>query len=269
MEKLSILTADLLDILFECRNKLYGAYELRRTYPKRMAYALGGTFFICLVFVGGTILANAKKADSHVDFAKDYELTAFVEPPPPPVPPPPPAVQPPAEATTFTEPLIVKMDSIPPDEQVKPIEDLSMKNIGPAVAHGTGAIDIVAPPVETNPNIAVKPTEEPMTFTPVQIAAEFPGGVEGWTKYLRKTLNSDLPSQNGAPVGKYTVIVSFIVAVDGAISDVQAENDPGFGTKAEALRVIVKGPHWRPAVQNGRNVVYRHKQSITFQVVEE
>ena len=46
MEKLTILSADLLDIIFEHRNKLYGAYELRKTYNKRITYALAGTFFI-------------------------------------------------------------------------------------------------------------------------------------------------------------------------------------------------------------------------------
>jgi D-alanyl-D-alanine endopeptidase (penicillin-binding protein 7) len=61
----------------------------------------------------------------------------------------------------------------------------------------------------------------------------------------------------------------FIVSKTGDISDVTAENDPGYGTKAEAIRVITKGPKWKPAVQNGRNVIYRHKQSITFQVSEE
>mgnify|MGYP001792854516 FL=1 len=103
----------------------------------------------------------------------------------------------------------------------------------------------------------------------VQIAAEFPGGIPAWTKYLERNLNRDLPVENGAPPGKYTVVVTFIVSKTGDISDVSAENDPGYGTKAEAIRVITKGPRWKPAVQNGRNVIYRHKQSITFQVSEE
>jgi hypothetical protein len=71
-------------------------------------------------------------------------------------------------------------------------------------------------------------------FTVVQIAAEFPGGLPAWTKYLERNLNSDLPVENGAPPGKYTVVVSFIVSKTGDISDVSAENDPGYGNKAEA-----------------------------------
>jgi len=46
-------------------------------------------------------------------------------------------------------------------------------------------------------------------------------------------------------------------------------NDPGYGCGAEAVRVIKKGPKWQPAIQNGRNVIYRQKQNITFEVTEQ
>ena len=75
-----------------------------------------------------------------------------------------------------------------------------------------------------------------------------------------------MPIENGATSGKYTVIVSFVVDKEGTISDVQAENDPGYGTAAEAVRVIKKSNKWIPAIQNGRNVIYRQKQSIAFLV---
>ncbi|MEI6586507.1 MAG: M56 family metallopeptidase [Sediminibacterium sp.] len=106
-------------------------------------------------------------------------------------------------------------------------------------------------------------------FTVSQVPASFPGGLSAWVKYLERNLNRDLPIKNGAGVGKYTVIVSFIVDKNGGISDVKAENDPGYGTAEEAKRMIIKGPNWVPATQNGLNVVYRHKQSITFVVSEE
>jgi protein TonB len=82
-------------------------------------------------------------------------------------------------------------------------------------------------------------------------------------------LNRDLPVENGAPTGKYSVVVSFIVSKDGSISEVKAENDPGYGTKEEAERVIQRGPKWKPAVQNGRSVIYRQRQSIVFMVSED
>ncbi|MDB5209881.1 MAG: ferric siderophore transport system, periplasmic binding protein TonB, partial [Sediminibacterium sp.] len=103
-------------------------------------------------------------------------------------------------------------------------------------------------------------------FVTVQQQAEFPGGFAGCKKYLERNLNKDLPSDNGAPTGDYTVVVSFVVDRNGAISDVKAENDPGYGTKAEAIKVIQKGPNWAPAIQNGQKVIYRQKQNITFRV---
>ena len=75
-------------------------------------------------------------------------------------------------------------------------------------------------------------------FTEAQIPAEFPGGKQGWVRYLERTLNSDLPLKNGAPAGIYSVVVSFIVARDGSISDAKVENNPGYGINDEAIRVI-------------------------------
>ncbi len=82
-------------------------------------------------------------------------------------------------------------------------------------------------------------------------------------------LSLDLPVNKGAPPGKYTVVISFIVDKEGALSDIKAENDPGYGTAEEAIRMIAKGPSWIPAKQNGLKVIYRHKQSITYLVSEE
>lgn len=118
------------------------------------------------------------------------------------------------------------------------------------------------------PRQTVEPTigdNEDKIYTVAQIPAEFPGGFSGWQRYLERTLNKGILKQNNAPEGKYSIIVSFVVDRNGSISDIKAENDPGYGTKEEAIRVIEKGPKWKPAVQNGRNVNYRHRQSITFQ----
>ena len=116
---------------------------------------------------------------------------------------------------------------------------------------------------------APKKEDYDKAFTVVEIPAEFPGGLPAWANYLERNLNRDLPVDNGAPPGKYTVIVSFIVDKNGGISEVQAENDPGYGTKEEAVRVIKNGPSWKPAYLNGRNVKYRQRQSIAFMVSEE
>jgi len=102
-----------------------------------------------------------------------------------------------------------------------------------------------------------------------QVPAQFNGGLQEWSKYLGEHLNSDIPAKKNAPAGKYTVVVLFIVDLNGYVINVEAENDPGYGTKQEAIRVIRKAPRWHPAIKNGKPVIYRHRQSITFVVSEK
>jgi TonB-dependent SusC/RagA subfamily outer membrane receptor len=97
--------------------------------------------------------------------------------------------------------------------------------------------------------------------------AKFPGGEIEWQKYLQRNLNRFVPEDHKAPGGTYKVTVSFLVDADGTISEVRADNDPGYGTAQEAVRVLKKGPKWIPAVENGKNIRVITKQDIVFQVV--
>ncbi len=117
-------------------------------------------------------------------------------------------------------------------------------------------------------NIDLSQNNDPIFYT-AQKTAQFPGGGEGWIRYLEKNLNRDVPVINGAPVGQYKVILSFVVNSDGSIKDVKAVTDPGYGTAAEAIRIIEKGPKWVPAEQNGKKVNYFITQSIAFAVAAQ
>ena len=96
--------------------------------------------------------------------------------------------------------------------------------------------------------------------------SEFNGGVEGWIKYLQRNLRADVPNRQNAPVGRYSVMLSFIIDNEGKVSDVTASGDPGYGTKKESIGVVTRGPNWIPAIENGKLVVSRKRQAITFQV---
>lgn len=275
MEANKILNADVLDIIFENRNKEYGAYELRKSYKKRLVTSIIAMAAVCLLLFVAGLLANSKKKAKTEIIVQDVSLEDVKkqeEKKPEPPPPPPPKQEPPkVEITKFTPPKIVKDEEVkePPPEQDK-LEDTK---IGTINQEGIKDPNTIAPPVEEKGTGVVeppKPTEDyDKEFKTVQIMAKFPGGDAEWRKYLERNLNRDLPVENGAPPGNYTVVVSFLVDKDGHISEVKAENNPGYGTSDEAVRVIKKGPSWIPAVQNGRNVIYRQKQSITFQVAEE
>lgn len=275
MEKKFNQRNDILEILFANRNKDYGAYELRMMYNKRMKYALSAMFLLCLLFTVGSILANAKsKKDKLAYVGPEIELTNIEEKPPvEEVKPPEPKIeQPPVAQEPLTPPKIVADNLVEEDQVMLAVEDYAEVKIGNTRIEGE-KIDVVMPPVESSTmgtkTVQSSADEVDSKFVSVQIPAEFPGGIKEWQRFLERNLNSDLPTENGAPTGVYTVTVSFVVDTEGKVSDVKAENDPGYGTKDEAIRVIRKGPKWVPANQNGRPVVYRHKQMITFKVTEQ
>ena len=110
------------------------------------------------------------------------------------------------------------------------------------------------------------------TITPdfqLEKLASFPGGLDGWKKFLMKNLNAELPIINEAPAGKYTVMVQFKVCTDGTICDIEAKNNPGYGLSDEAVRVVKKSGTWVPAEQKGRKVKTIFRQPITFFVEGE
>ena len=110
------------------------------------------------------------------------------------------------------------------------------------------------------------PGTDTSIFQKVEIEASFPGGIPEWTRYLMKNLHPYVPVKNKAPLGKYMVIVRFIVAKDGSISNALAETAHGYGMEKEVLRIIKRGPKWIPALQDGRLVNAYRRQPVTFVV---
>ncbi|MFT3947786.1 MAG: energy transducer TonB [Agriterribacter sp.] len=110
---------------------------------------------------------------------------------------------------------------------------------------------------------SVATDDDDKIFTKVEEEAYFPGGNDVFKVYLQENLNTNIPKKNGAPAGTYKVVVQFIVAKDGTISDVKALDKPGYGMDNEAVRVIEGGPKWVPG-KMGRPVKSYKKQPITF-----
>jgi len=274
MEANKILGADILDIIFDGKNKEYGAYQLRKSYKKTLTKALIITGLALLLVLIGTVFAGIIEKNSSKPLnVLDTQMAEVKndEPPPPPPPPPPPTPPPPPEINQvkFTPPKIVKDEEVKPDEKIEEIKEEQV--ISTKTVESDNKTQIVQAPVEDKGTQVVevkKDDDENKVFTKVEVEAEFPGGQAAWANYLQKNLNASIPVDNGAGGGKYTVIVKFIVSRDGSLSDVQCENDPGFGMCQEAVRVIKKTKNWTPAIQNGRNVNAYRRQPITF-VVEE
>ena len=274
METNKILNADILDIIFDGKNKTYGAYDLRKTYNSRLKKALMLTAAFALLLFLASVFSNFIGTDKVA--AIDVVETQMAEikkdaPPPPPPPPPPPAPPPPPEINQikFTPPKIVKDEEVKPEEKIEEIKEDQV--ISTKTVESDNTQQIVQAPVEDKGSSVIeapKSDEEDKVFTKVENEAEFPGGNAAWARFVQKNLDGFNPADEGAPPGKYNVIVRFIVSKDGSISDVQSETKFGYGMEEKAINCIKKGPKWKAALQNGRNVNAYRRQPVTY-VVEE
>jgi len=273
MEVNKILNADILDIIFEGKNKEYGAYELRKTYNKRLVKALLGTaVIIALMFIGhllSNINGGPKKQAMVVEDVQLEDIKEQKKELPP--PPPPPKVEPPkVEMAKFTPPKIVKDNEVKPEEKPPEQEKLEDTKIGAVNQEGIKDEGITAPPVsDAGKGVVETPKKDEedydKTFTKVEIESEFPGGSAAWLRYLNKNLRYPDDAVNNEIQG--TVVVQFIVDKEGNVSDVQAISGPeNGGLRDEAVRVIKKSGKWTPAIQNGRQVKSYKKQPIVFKL---
>ena len=269
MDTNNILSADLLDLIFDDRNKDYGAYELRKTYHTRITKSLVFTgVFITLIFTGVVLANKLSPKDASTFFIHDEVTLASL---PPEEKKPEPALEPPERI----EPVQVQTErhtqiEIVADEAVvePPPTQTDLDNVKIDVIKQTGIIDegIITPQLlgDGKGIFEEKITKEPTgPFTAVEIDAKFDGN---WEKFLLRNLNAQTPVDNEAPVGVYKVLIQFVVDVDGTVSDIKPLTNLGYGLEKEAIRVLKKAKNWEPAIQNGRQVKAYRIQAITFQV---
>ncbi|MBO9592180.1 MAG: energy transducer TonB [Niabella sp.] len=272
METTKILSASFLDILFDGRNKAYGAYELRNTYNRRLIKALGATGLIIATLMGASALKGTESKKASVPIITTVVDLSKIEEPEkaePPAPPPPKLQEPKKIATTqFVIPKIVQDKEVvtsPPTQDELADVKIGLKNV-----EGEKMGNIAVPPdglPDGKGILDVKPKEKmPEIFEIVQVEASYPGD---WLRFLTTNLRGEIPVDNGATPGKYQVLVQFVVDVNGTVSDVKVLKDPGFGMGAEAIRVIKKSGKWKAAIQNGYPVKAYRKQPITFEVLDQ
>ena len=262
MEANQILQTRLLDILFEGKNKLYGAYDLRKTYNQRITKALFSTMIIMLTLI--TVFIISKKFEKPVEkimtFASDNILKKIETEKPKPIPKLPTPVH--LATVPYTHPVIVKKIVEPPPD----IHQIEAAIIGVKKVDGPKpGIGIVNPPMEiTGSHVIAKPVkkEDENTFTPVEIEAKFPGGDEAWQKYIQRAILRELDEFSETDYG--TCIVKFIVDINGNVSNVEATNLKGSKLAEIAISTIRKGPKWIPAMQNGRYVSAYRLQPVTL-----
>jgi protein TonB len=236
------------DIVFENRNKDYGAYELRRKYSKRGSIA----FLISLGFfgvaIGGPLISTLMAKNSmgqHVPVPYGPHILAHVDNEKPLLPPPPPLQKIDMAAIKFTTPKIV--DSITDQEHDFPaIDDWEFgANRGAVDTSTTHNVDQII--VNKAPEVEIIYDTYAIQEKPV-----FQDGEAGLLRYVAEHTKYPVAAQEQGIEG--TVYIRFVVTKTGEVGQakVMREIDPLLET--EALRVINSMPKWTPGKNNGNPV---------------
>jgi periplasmic protein TonB len=264
MEHEKILRADWDDLVFEGRNKEYGAYWLRKTYNRHVNTALAIT--IALVLLGFSIpylKALFDKADTTKPVTV-VDVTKLAAPPPldktAPPPPPPDLPPPPPKTIKFTPPVVKPDEEVPQEEEPPKIEEL--KEVDPGTTTVNPDVDVDFSNVPTNPVIEEPKEQKPMMF--VSQMPVFPGGDAALMAYLNKNIRYPGAARENGIEG--TVMLQFVVGTDGSISEIKVLRDIGGGTAEEAIRVVKSMPKWTPGNNNGTTVPVYYNLPVTFQL---
>ena len=251
------------ELVFEHRNKAYGAYTLRKNYNKRLTLIMAG---MILTFVLGAlvmfIIRNLPKAE--VEAPKGSDKTWTVQPPPKDLPPPPPTTPPPPpleKMTAFIPPVI---EDDPVTDPVPTQDQLEDTKAGDKTQDGSDENFDPPQPSDDKPDVIDTKPDPIETF--VEEEADYPGGVAEMAKFIND--NIDYP-QEAIDLGiKGRVTVRFVVEKDGRISNVSVAT-PLAGCKAcdkAAVKVVEKMPSWKAGKNGGREVRTWVTLPIKFEV---
>ncbi|WP_461066246.1 energy transducer TonB [Spirosoma horti] len=258
------------DIIFQARNRAYGAFDLRKQYRPTLNRALGLGIALFLGTLAAPTLYARFWPQALVNPNQSMNEVTFTELAEPPVEPPialPPTETAPAVNTVKNLPLVVMPEADVIEEDLPPTTDqLENATSGTETAQGTGDIDIIAAPEASAPTIKEKAlemeTKPEAPFVTVEQQPEYPGGLDALRTFLGKNLNYPRSAASAGVSGR--VYVSFVVNTDGSLTDIQVLKGIGFGCDEEAVRVMQKMPHWRPGKQAGRAVRVKYNLPISF-----
>jgi protein TonB len=270
--KFDLYKQEWLELVFEKRNKEYGAYYLRQHYADTMIRVMGVTFsFILIAAITSGIII---RSDTTVPLIKstDVVLSRYSQP----------IVIPPKKEIHQTKPQAAK--PVPPvtmQKFVPPVvtsEPITAEP--PKISELTGPIgqeNVKVPGTDGQANLdanAGKGTGEEgigkgmdngvHTTAGLEVMPEPYGGATAWAKFLHKNLKYPYEAFDKSKEGN--VWVSFIIEKDGRLSSLVVEHGAGFGMDEEALRVLKLAPAWKPGIQNGQPVRVKYTLPLSFQL---
>jgi periplasmic protein TonB len=257
MDSKTILKSNILDIIFDNRNKAYGAYVLRKDYNSHVVKSLLIMFSIVLVLA----VLQAFKRDSVQILPIVPKIVDVITQPQPIWEQKPLAAQTSRGSNSSTHPPVILNDPLVPDKPNDPQPNNSNNNTGPAgpstPADSTGVAVPVTPvdPVKPDP---ITPTG-PYGF--VEVMPEYPGGMNALIKFLKRNLKTpqDMDENQVADVR-----VKFVVNTDGSLTGFEVTQTGGEDFDKEVLRVLNKMPKWIPGKTHGENVRVYYTVPVKF-----
>jgi protein TonB len=270
ISKFDLYKSEWLELVFDDRNKQYGAYELRQHNGRTMVKAMLIAFIsvISVVLILGFLIKPAVVKAAAVFKTIPIHLYNIK----PPVVIPPKAIPqtrasmalPPSSPTAVHKfvPLVVTIDTKAIDPPKT--KDLESGAIGPIESKG---------PTSSTPTNYSPPAGPPsngtetVPFSSLEVMPVPYGGTSAWSKFLSKNLRYPDMAIDQHIQGK--VWVSFIIEADGKLSNFKVERGVGYGLDEEALRVLKLAPAWKPGIQNGHPVRVQYTIPINFQLTDE
>ena len=269
---INITSQEWTDIVFEGKNKDYGAYEMRKSSSKRHVISLLISIVI-VVFVSflptliKTVVESRRAGENisestvFADLQKQLEdqieekniIREDTAPPPPPL----------KNTIQFTAPEIVRGDEIEDDQAMRSQEELAESKVQISILTIDGVDDVDAVDIADLKNQQViADVKDDEVFYITEQPAQFPGGDEALKKYLNANLKyPDIAQENGI-YGRVTV--KFIVSKTGEISGIEILRGVHASLDKEAIRLVAAMPKWIPAKQNGKAVNVHYQLPVSF-----
>ena len=276
MAKIDLISRDWTEMVFEGRNKEYGAYRLRKNAGKRNLYSLITIFIAALAIWGGISLVKfvesrtksvAQTSVAELSALKKKKKKAEVKQPQKvKLEQPEKVVERVKSSVKFTAPVIKKDDEVKPEDELKTQDELM--NTKTAI----GALDVKGNDDANGEVLKIKeavaqPEPKPeveKVFDVVEQMPSFPGGPSALMEWLSNNVKYPVVAQENGVQGR--VVVSFVVERDGSITDVKVVRGVDPSLDKEASRVVRAMPRWIPGKQNGSAVRVKYNVPVAFRL---
>lgn len=277
MAKIDLISNEWADIVFQGRNKVYGAYQLRRSTGKRNIWAMVFVAAVAAVTYLGLAAYNSYQAAQKAKFEAEMEASlietkkeAKVEkktetPKVEQVQ----KVEKVKSSIAFTPPVIKKDSEVKPEEEMKTQDELKETKtaIGAFDVKGndeSGGTVLKAVENIATPEPPKQEAEQNKVFDVVEQQPQFPGGMGALNQWLGSNIKYPAMAAENGIEGR--VIVQFVVERDGSVSGVHVVRGVDPSLDKEATRVVAQMPKWIPGKQNGSAVRVKYTVPVTFRL---